>query len=410
MINSLSKDSHITHTKRAQISYSTKSKTQTGYAVAPAQDKFNKNVNVPATISFSGLFSPKKVENLFCAKNLENLKVIETLEDLTEVESFPFRKLFESARNFLAPAEKESVIDKKALHKSTKDLIDGAVDFIQNPEQKADESVQKFLETDSNAQNIKTYLDDVKKLIKHKDADGVIDHESSEYKDAVKKAVGESVEILNSTDNPGKLFTNKTVKKLLEKAEKNQLIFSAMYSLLLAGFLRPATIVSLPGKKNKEDKKYAAAHSISSGVMGYLEALVVATPIALAIKKIAKDPKKYLNKDTIDFIENKKPSTESVGKVGRRIAKEAVEMGETKRFGIARKYLNMGPGTLTSIPQAIITIALIPFVLKYVFGLDKKSHAVSKTVPVLENHALMGFKGSKAPTRKVFQNFMGDSK
>ena len=95
----------------------------------------------------------------------------------------------------------------------------------------------------------------------------------------------------------------------------------------------------------------------------------------------------------------------------------------------------MIPSVVTAVPQAILTIALIPIVLKYIFGLEKKAHAAAKPTPLnpaqvpsqivvkqaiaeavsdkdstKNSYSILNFKSASEPARKVFQNFMGDSK
>jgi len=404
--------------------------TASGFKNSIQKQNLHNDMCSSNAVSFTG---SKQVKSLFsCVQHLENLKMVETLKDLTEVEDYPLRKIFAAARKFVSSAGNGAELDKKTLNKETKGLIEKVIDFVQNPGQKADEAVQKFLETDSNGKTVETFLDDVKNVTKHKDIETIkeilekddkdlvpsnfnisINYESDRYKNLVKKSVNEAVDILNFTENAGKLYTSRGVEKILEKAEKNQLVFNAMFSAILACAVRPATIVALPGKKNKDDKKYAAAHSVASGVMGYLEALIIATPIAAAVALISKKPTKYLTEATMKFIENKKPA-QAVAQKARRVAREAMEFADNKRFSVASKYLNMVPGFISAIPQAMLTVALTPPVLKYVFGLDK-SKPVQKPVATTpnitaQNYALIGFKSASEPTKKVFHNFMGGAK
>ena len=383
MINSLSKDSHITRQKSSAHTQNSPSSVQKRpYAtVASNHINFNTDQYKPAQISFSG-FS--------CAKNLENFG------------TYPLRQLLNSAKNFIAKDEALNSADLKTVNKSTKDLIAKVVESFQNPGQKADEAVEKFLLDENNTKNAKTLLDDAKLVIKHSDDKNAIDYASREYKESEKGFINEAVDVLHSAENPGKIFTSKKVQKFLEMAEKKQPVFSAFYAAALACVLRPLTIVGLPGKKNKSDKQYASSHSISSGLIGYAVAVVISSPIAAGIKKIATEPKKYLSDDVVDFFKNIKPG---------RVVNEAIKLEDTRRFGIARQYLNMVPELLLAVPRAVITIALIPPILKYVFGLEKKSHHAPKDANInQQSYAFGNFKAASEPVRKVFQNFMGESK
>ena len=63
--------------------------------------------------------------------------------------------------------------------------------------------------------------------------------------------------------------------KLAKYAEEHNISASALIALVLAGVMRPATILSLPGKEDKEDKIYAAGHAIASGIIGFLVSTAV---------------------------------------------------------------------------------------------------------------------------------------
>lgn len=151
-------------------------------------------------------------------------------------------------------------------------------------------------------------------------------------------------------------YTSNKVKWLLEKADEKQVVFSAGFALILTCFLRPASIMALPSdKKNKDDKKYAAAHSIASGVIGFTISSIVANPIGDAVKKVLKDPQKYMPKNA-KLLQNK------------------------DYWNFASNYANKLPDIIMSVPKGIATIALIPVILKYVFGWEKKKNLENKEV------------------------------
>ena len=185
---------------------------------------------------------------------------------------------------------------------------------------------------------------------------------------------------------PAKIYTSKLAKKFFTMATDNQVVFSALYALALVCILRPAAIMALPTeKKNKDDKKYAAAHSIASGLIGYAIATALFDPIKSAANKIAKDPTKFVHKNA-------------------EYLKDPVKMS------IAKTYIKMLPEALVALPRAAVTVALIPPILKHVFGWEKKSKA-DKTIgnPILQDYALINFKSSDMKQKKVIQNFTGES-
>lgn len=184
--------------------------------------------------------------------------------------------------------------------------------------------------------------------------------------------------------NAKELCEKNWFKKLLVKAADNQVVFSAGFALLLTGLFRPVTICALPGKKNKDDKKYAAANSIASGVIGFVMAFIFANPVAEAVKKIKDNPKTFMPK-------NFKALTAKT--------KDAEALKST-----VVHYLNQLPDILISSPKAIITIAILPPILKHIFGLEKKK---TEKVQVEQIYPILNFKSSAMDKRKSLQNFMG---
>ena len=84
--------------------------------------------------------------------------------------------------------------------------------------------------------------------------------------------------------------------KFLKLAGKNPAVFEATAALVVAGALRPATIMALPASKaDKEKNKKAASHSISSGLIGLASSILLFQPVTAALKKIDEiEEEKYL--------------------------------------------------------------------------------------------------------------------
>ncbi len=72
---------------------------------------------------------------------------------------------------------------------------------------------------------------------------------------------------------------------------------AALVALFLAGGLRPAITISLPGKKDLEDKIYAAGHSLASALIGFGVSTLVTTPIDSGAKYIYDDARKISRAD-----------------------------------------------------------------------------------------------------------------
>ena len=90
-------------------------------------------------------------------------------------------------------------------------------------------------------------------------------------------------------------LNNNALKKGLEFAAENGTLFAATTTLVLSG-IRPLAILATP-KTDKKNKQIACAKSITSTINGYIIALACSKPFSKAIKKIDKNPKKYLNND-----------------------------------------------------------------------------------------------------------------
>lgn len=73
--------------------------------------------------------------------------------------------------------------------------------------------------------------------------------------------------------------------KINKLCERHTVIAQNLVALVLACTLRPLAIMSLPGKKNKDDKIYASGHAISSGLIGFGFSTIVMYPLGKAAAK-----------------------------------------------------------------------------------------------------------------------------
>ena len=88
---------------------------------------------------------------------------------------------------------------------------------------------------------------------------------------------------------------------MLHFAENEPVIQAAMAALICIG-LRPATIMALPNKdrqNGKQNNMYAAAHSMSSGVMGIVSTLIIAQPFKMGANYTMKTMYKDLSEKTL---------------------------------------------------------------------------------------------------------------
>ena len=155
-----------------------------------------------------------------------------------------------------------------------------------------------------------------------------------------------------------KIFRSKSFKWANSMFEENSVIGQALVALVVAGGLRPATNLAMAGDKDREDSIYAASHAISSAVIGFIVSSVVMAPFGAAFRKIKDNPEKYLT--GLEEVLN-------VEKIGPR------KLEKSMPYKKLSKIAQFIPDTLVlGIPKAMLTIALIPPILKYVFHMEKK--------------------------------------
>lgn len=185
-----------------------------------------------------------------------------------------------------------------------------------------------------------------------------------------------------------KIARSKTAEKILGYFDEKPVVAQSLIALGVAGLLRPATNMAMASKEDREDSMYAASHAISSAVIGYLASSVLMAPFNAAAKKIDKDPAKYLKGAEKNL---------NVPEIGAR------KLGKSKEYKNLSQFAKMLPDSIVfGVLKAMLTIALIPPILKYVFHVEKKP----KTKPVEKTpNANMDF-----CDKPVFQQFKGGLK
>ena len=138
-----------------------------------------------------------------------------------------------------------------------------------------------------------------------------------------------------------RILNNRFVLKGLEKISEHGTSFLAGASLLMSTTLRPAAIALTPDTE-KENKQYAMANSISSGLMKFAIIEAVALPIESAIKKIDKNPEKFLKKSTIQKL-------------------------SPRAYKLLTQTIKLTSGLLTAIPKSMLTVAFIPVLMDKIF-------------------------------------------
>lgn len=157
--------------------------------------------------------------------------------------------------------------------------------------------------------------------------------------------------ISRNNTNFTSLLTNKTALKALEKISEHGTSFSAATALTMSLTVRPLAILSTPDVE-KENKQYACANSIGSGLIKFGIVETVALPIEYAVKKIDANPQKYLKKDTI-----------------KSFTPSAAVITDSKSYRLAAQTIKLGAGLLSAIPKSVFTIAFIPVIMDKLFNL-----------------------------------------
>ena len=153
----------------------------------------------------------------------------------------------------------------------------------------------------------------------------------------------------NSPLNFKGIYNNKALLKGLRFAAKNGTHFAAMTTLTLSVTARPIAIMATP-KTDKENKRYAVAKSYASSIVNYFIMLAASNPIAKAIEKIDKNPKKYLKESTIKNLQG-----------------SAKKLQHSSQYSFATQLFKLGTGLFIAAPKSALTCLLIPFLMSAVF-------------------------------------------
>ncbi len=190
--------------------------------------------------------------------------------------------------------------------------------------------------------------------------------------------------------NFGGFFNSKVLHKTLEYASDNGAVLGAAVAAFTSVILRPATILALPNVE-KENKQYACTKSIASSLLGYGILYAVTKPLSSGLKKISKEPAKYLTENTM-----------------RRLTDTGKSLTSSKKYMLATKTFSMGSDFAFAIPKAILTVALIPPIMALIFG-KKNVNEKAKTID-----SIVQFKGNNNKTSEktyeIFKDFLGDKK
>lgn len=219
-----------------------------------------------------------------------------------------------------------------------------------------------------------------------------------------------------------------TFDKILKLCDKHTVIAQNLVALVLAVGLRPIAIMALPGK-DKEDKQYAAGHAIASGLIGFGFSTIVMYPLGQAVTKTKNKVKEVaaalnLSKNVAELTEEQ---LENVAKLKQKYniknitdlenvnvfkkfkeiykVENLADLEHSAAFKNVTKIMDMAPDVfIFGVAKAMLTVALIPPILKYGFGLEKKKKGAPKPVeqtvaaaqiqpPVMEKPDMTKFAG-----------------
>lgn len=141
------------------------------------------------------------------------------------------------------------------------------------------------------------------------------------------------------------IYNSRILKKGLEFAADNSLLFGATASFALSTFVRSPIILLTPNT-DMENKKLACAKSLASGTINYLTVLALSLPVTKAIKKIDKNPHKYLKNETIEVL-----------KAGEK------SLAKSRRYAFATQLFKLGLGFALAAPKSLLTCAFIPKIM-----------------------------------------------
>lgn len=161
------------------------------------------------------------------------------------------------------------------------------------------------------------------------------------------------------------VLNNKYLLKGLEKVADHSTTFIAATTLAMAVGVRPLSIALTP-KVEKENKQYAIANSIASGLVKFAMVEAIALPIEKAVKNIDKNPSNYLSKETISVLKGR-----------------ANNLKEAKNYKVLTQFFKLAAGFITAIPKSMITVALIPVLMKKFF--KQKSNVQENKYKNLKN-------------------------
>ena len=164
-----------------------------------------------------------------------------------------------------------------------------------------------------------------------------------------------------------KMISSDKFANFLTYIDNHNQTTNALVALVTAGMIRPTLTMAIPGMKDKKDKIYSATQAISSGFLGFGVTMALTQPLDDALTKVKNNPEKYNCNFLVDMNKKIKELEKSAKNADPKDLKNLMKQKSTLELLV--KNL---PEWAICVPRAMLTIALIPLILKYVFGLEKK--------------------------------------
>lgn len=161
-------------------------------------------------------------------------------------------------------------------------------------------------------------------------------------------------------------------KGVLKSVDKNETFYEALTALVVAGMLKPICVLAMPGAE-MEDKQMSATKNSVSAFIGFGLSNLILGPFSSAVNKVvksldSKNPTEFIKDiNYVDALKNEELVTLANG------TKLKSTLGDA--FKTTYKKL---PDLGVSPMKAALTIALTPYILKLLFGKDKKDKTPKK--------------------------------
>lgn len=161
-------------------------------------------------------------------------------------------------------------------------------------------------------------------------------------------------------------------KSVLKSVDKNETFYEALTALVVAGMLKPVCVLAMPGAE-MEDKQMSATKNSVSAFIGFGLSNLILGPFSSAVNKVvkslnSKNPTEFIKDiNYVDALKNEELVTLANG------TKLKSTLGDA--FKTTYKKL---PDLGVSPMKAALTIALTPYILKLLFGKDKKDKTPKK--------------------------------